>query len=251
MNELETSVAAGFHVMLTGPRGTGKTTAVKQIARQKNKPLFLCQGHSDLTVEELRGLPGLREGSSTFQPGPVVQAIKGGAYLLFDEVNTCRPGVTAWLNNILDGDGLVAVPETGELLPVPPGFLAFFCFNEGYAGTRALNEALKDRCRVIWCDYWPEDTERTLLRSLVKRLADIDIDRMLWVTRGIRKARREGTIDFDLSIRTLCQWGCDADLRTQDLLESFRSVVLPKVGDPHEYQPQYQALMEIAKLVIT
>ncbi len=250
MAEMEAALDAGLHIMLTGPRGVGKTYSVKQAAKRRGMVLHVCQGHSDLTVEELRGTPGLRDGNTYFEPGVVVRAVKDNAYFLFDEVNLCRPGVSAWMNNVIDDDGLLSIPETGEVMPIPSSFRAFFCFNDGYAGTRELNQALKDRCRVIYCDYWPAESEIRLLRSALPRLASVDLYRMVCIANGVRKARREGAIDFDFSIRTLIQWGKDADSRTQDLLESFRAVVLPKVGDPHEYDLQYAALIEIARLTL-
>lgn len=248
MDQLEAAIDDGMSVMLTGPRGVGKTHAVKLAARLRGKMLHVCQGHSDLTVEELRGTPGLRDGNTFFEPGVVVRAVKDDAYFLFDEVNLCRPGVSAWMNNVIDDDGLLSIPETGEVVPVPSGFRAFFCFNDGYAGTRELNQALKDRCRVIFCDYWPMESELRLLRSALPRLAEVDLRRMVSIANGVRKARREGAIDFDFSIRTLIQWGKDADRRTQDLVESFKAVVLPKVGDAQEYDLQHAALVEIAQL---
>jgi hypothetical protein len=77
-----------------------------------------------------------------------------------------------------------------------------------------------------------------------------DLHRMVKAANSIREARRKGAIDFDFSLRTLVQWGADADHRSQDLLESFKAVVLPKVGDPHEYGPQHEALLELARLAI-
>jgi nitric oxide reductase NorQ protein len=249
-DQLLAAVAAGFPVMLTGPRGTGKTTAVKQIARRFERALALVSGHSDLMVEELRGAMGLRNGDSVFTPGPVTQAVREGGYLLFDECNLCRPGVVAWLNAVIEDDAILALPETGEMIHVPNDFRCFFCFNEGYSGTRDLNEALKDRCRVIFCDYWPKEAEMVLLKTKLPYIADIDARRAIDTANGIRKARREGSIDFDFSIRTLVQWLADAYERTVDLLESFCDVVLPKTGDPLLHEPQHQAMIEIARLVL-
>jgi len=111
-NELESSVASGFHTALMGPGGTGKTTAVKQLASRNNRRLHIIQVHADLTIEELRGEPGLRDGNSTFQPSPLVEAVKNGDWILLEEANLARPGITAWLNNILDDDGVLSIPAT-------------------------------------------------------------------------------------------------------------------------------------------
>jgi MoxR-like ATPase len=251
MDQLYSSLGSGLHTILVGPRGTGKTTAVRRAARELGRPLFAVQGHSDLSIEDLRGCPGLKDGSSTFIPGPVVRAVREGGLLLFDEVNLVRPGVVAWLNNVLDTEGLLSVPETGEAVSVHPQFLACFCYNEGYAGTREPNEAFKDRCRVIFCDYWPKERELHLLRAVLPGVAGIDARRMIEVAHAVRGARRNGAVDFDFSIRTLRQWGLDAYERTMDLLESFKAVVLPKVGDPLLHGPQHEALVKIAELTLS
>ncbi len=125
-DELNAAVACGFHVCLNGPRGTGKTTAIKELASGWGKKLHVIQVHADLTIEELRGEPGLREGNSTFQRSPVVVAAERGDWVLFDEANLARPGVTAWMNNVLDDDGVVSIPATGELIPVARAFRCFF-----------------------------------------------------------------------------------------------------------------------------
>ena len=247
---LETAVRCGFSAMLFGPRGTGKTTAVKEIARQRGKRLFHIQGHADLMIEELRGTVGLEKGSTLFKPGTVTRAVQHKAWLLFDELNLCRPAVTAWLNNIIDKEGTLSIPETGEVISVPGDFLAFFCFNEGYQGTRELNEALKDRCWPVLCEYWPEELEFSLLKNELPDIADVDARRAIEVANAVRKARKEGGLDFDFSIRTLVHWVSDAYERTADLLRSFRDVVLAKVGDPLLNAPQQQAMKEIAHLIL-
>lgn len=258
-DDLVASLRADDHVMLTGPRGTGKTTAARMVARQFGRPLYQIQGHPTLAIEDMRGNAGLRGGDSTFTYSPVVEAAMAGAFLLFDELNLCRSGAPVWLNNVLDKPGVLAIPETREQIPVHSEFLMIACFNAGYSGTNAINEALLDRCRVIHCEYWPEDQEVRLLKAKLDRtmndlsepcLSEVDIRRMVRVANAIRQARRQGSIDFDFSVRSLCQWGKHASLRSQDLLASFVSVILPKVGDPFESAPQHTALLEIARLLL-
>lgn len=255
-SEMEVAVNFGFSIALMGPRGTGKTSAVKNLARRMGKALHCIQGHSDVTVEELRGEPGLKGGDSTFTSGLVVQAAERGDWALFDEANLGRPGVLAWMNNVLDEDGIISIPATHQSISVSKGFRAFFCFNAGYQGTRAMNEALLDRTRVIYCPYWTEEQELEALYYDLEsnyRRPDRDLEElrsMIKIANSVRAARRKGTVDFDFSYRTLKQWAVDFYHRTNDIMKSFESVVLSKVGDPHEYGPQHEALRELAQLII-
>lgn len=239
---------------LTGPTGCGKTTAVERLAAARGKRLFSWQAHSDSTVEEVRGQQGLRDGSTFFQDGPLVRAVREGGWLVAEEVNLCRPGVVTYLNTVLDDTRLIVIPETGEELRVPDDFLAFFCVNEcGYSGTRQMNAALKDRCRVIECNYLPPETEAKALRLRLRErygveIARIDAQRVAETAELIREARSRGSVDFDLSFRTLVLWADDAYRRTQCLERSFRDVVLPKVGDPTDSGPQRDTLLEIARV---
>jgi MoxR-like ATPase len=248
-------------------------------ARRLGKKLHQIQGHADLMIEDLRGNPGLKAGNSTFTYSPVVEAARAGEILVFEEPNLCRPAATAWLNNAFDQPGKISIPETGECLPVHPEFRAILCFNAGYQGTRQINEALIDRCRVINCDYWPERDEIALLQAKIDgkmneiallqakidgkmnelsqpRLLEAEIRQMVRFANAIREARRRGVLDFDFSIRSLDQWGIEASLTKQEeptqnyLLKSLLAVIPPKLGNPIEAGPQYTALLEIAKLYL-
>lgn len=248
--QFELGVKRGFPVALRGPAGTGKTTATVEMARRTNRPMVKVGCHADLMVEELRGANGLKSGNTSFQDGPVTRAAREGALLLVDEANLARPGALAWLNNLLDGSRTIHIPETGEDVPVHAGFRCVLAWNDNYQGTRKLNEALVDRCLTIHIDYPSQVEEMRILRGHIPRLAVVDARRVTTVALGIREARRKGTIDFDLSIRTEIMWVIDAYERTASLLDSFKAVVIPKVGDPFEHASAIAALTEIATLVL-
>jgi MoxR-like ATPase len=248
-----TAVDGGFPVMLSGSAGTGKTTAVAELARRRGKAdeLIVCQCHADLAIEEIRGTLTIRDGSTTFAPGFVTRAARDGHWFVLEEVNLARPAISAVLNNTLDETGIVSIPETGEVIRVRDGFHVFFCLNDcGYSGTQEINPALRDRCVVIQCDYMPEDQELRFLMNRIPEIGRGDALRMIRTANAIREARRAGSTDFDFSMRSLYQWAYDAYNNTLSLVESFDSVILPKVGDPLLYGPQHAALREIAQLFI-
>jgi cobaltochelatase CobS len=247
--QLVSAVKAGFPVMLTGPAGSGKSTAIAELAATLSVLLHIAQGHPDMMVEELRGSLALRESSTVFRPGILTLSVQSGAWFLFEEVNLVRPGLSSFLNTVIDGTGIITVPETGEVVRVAEGFRAFFCLNDcGYAGTRELNAALKDRCRVIFCDYFPPDQEVRMLRGHLPYIAEVDAWRMIRTANAIREARRNGSTEFDMSMRSLIQWAYDAYDRSASLLVSFEDVILTKVGNPVEYAPQREALREAARV---
>ncbi|NUQ66612.1 MAG: AAA family ATPase [Pirellulales bacterium] len=247
---LKTAMLLG-HVLLTGPRGTGKSYAVMQLARERGKQVFVCQGHADLTAEDLVGSPGLVNGSSSFIAGPLYNAVKQGAWFVFEEANLARGGIGALLNRVLDVGGTLAVPFTGEEIVVPESFRALLCVNEcGYSACRPLAESLKDRLRAIHCDYWDDQHETEVLRRALHGLSGEQIRGMLTVAKGIREARKKGETNFDFSLRSLLQWGADTQFRTKNLMESFESVVIAKLGDPAEVGLQAEPIREIARFVL-
>ena len=89
-----------------------------------------------------------------------------------------------------------------------------------------------------------------LLLSKLPETSPVDARRAIQAANAIRKARREGSLDFDFSIRTLEHWLFDAYHRTADLVESFKSVVLPKLGDPLLNGPQHSAMLELAAIAV-
>jgi midasin (ATPase involved in ribosome maturation) len=224
---------------------------VRELAALRRATLRIAQAHCDMGVEEIRGCLTIREGGTTFVRGSLTNSLHEGSWFLFEEVNLARPGLSSFLNTVIDETAAITIPETDEVVHAHDGFRAFFCLNDcGYAGTRELNPALRDRCVVIYCGYFPPEEELRVLKGHLTDIAEVDARRMIAVANAIREARVAGSTDFDMSMRSLIQWGFDAYRRTASLLDSFTDVILNKVGDPLGAAPQREALLEVARLIL-
>jgi len=239
----------GWPVLLTGPAATGKTTAVKLLAKQREAVAYTQQCYRTLSVEEVRGTRGLNEKGTTFEPGPLTRSLldPNGWYFL-DEINMADPGILSLLNNLLDGTGVVTIPETGQVIPRSPNWRFFGAFNPGYVATSELNQALKSRCQVIECDFLPMEIEARLIAEKYSAMPK-DTVAVVNVAAAVRAARCNGDHDFDMCLRTCFQlWEVWQEIG--DPLEAFRQVVLPKIGDEGAFGPVREGLLRAVEMII-
>jgi len=116
-----------LHFRLEGPPGVGKNEIVYEIARQTNRPLYIIQGHEELTPEDLSLLlvPAARRqiesddpddssgeyetieegdglGDLILQASPLATAIIVGGLCFFDEINRVPERALSPLSSVLD-----------------------------------------------------------------------------------------------------------------------------------------------------
>jgi MoxR-like ATPase len=208
------AVTAGRDLLLEGPPGTSKTTLLKAITGEWGIRLVFVEGNAELTPARLIGHHNparvLREDYSAdnFVPGPLVEAMRDGAFLYIEEFNR-TPEDT--LNTLLTAiaDRSLAVPRVGTI-EAAPTFRVVASMNPfDTIGTTRLSTSIHDRFCRLALDYQDEPAERaiTALRTPAdaRLIADaVAVTRATRVHRDVRQgASVRGAIDVALVAREL------------------------------------------------
>jgi cobaltochelatase CobS len=208
-------------MMLTGPKGSGKTTLPEQWHAILRHPLWTLGGHKGLTADDLFGqyLPN-EKGGLTWQDGPLIRAARIGGSVLINEVNAIDPRVSIILNDIAQTGSIVTIPQTGEAIIPAEGFRIFLTANPAgtiYAGRQELDSSTRERPYHVSVPFMERDEE---IKHVVSRLLDAGApadtagdfaSKMVQVAEAVRAtsmevSSRADAIPETLSTRVLAKW---------------------------------------------
>jgi hypothetical protein len=152
----------GRPILLVGDKGIAKTQVAKFASSLSGHEPLILSGHGDMMDDELIGKKDQDRDDPRklyFHEGKLIQAMRQGRPIIFDEINYVDPQVLARLQDILllrPGQTIV-VQEDGEgPLSISPGFVVFATANEAserYRSRFTLDVALRDRFSIIRRDY--------------------------------------------------------------------------------------------------
>src|SRR5690348_18461439 len=116
---LDKAYAANLFVLIIGPKGTGKTTLVREVAAKRGIKLESINFSLRTRESHLVGVKTLENGAIGFEQGILVKSMKEGNMLYLDEINSAEAEVLLRLDEALDDRRQIVLKESGGELVMP------------------------------------------------------------------------------------------------------------------------------------
>lgn len=204
-----------FPVYVTGLSGNGKTTTFEQVCAELEREFFRVNITPETSEDDLLGGFRLINGETVWVDGPVVTAMKRGAFLLLDEIDLGTTKVMC-LQPVLEGKG-VFLKKTNTWVQPAKGFTVGLTGNTKgrgdetgkFIGTNVMNEAFLDRVPLtIEQEYPKPEVEEKILIKVMEVTGEMDADfaRLLvrWADQ-VRRSYADGATEDVITTRRLVQ----------------------------------------------
>ena len=203
------ALAAGRHVLLEGPPGTGKSTLLRAVARELGIGFAFVEGNAELTPARLVGTfdPArvLSDGydPDVFVDGPLVTALRDGSLLYVEEINRVPEETLNVLITVMSEHEL-HVPRLGRVAATA-GFRLVAAMNPFDAvGTARISSAVYDRTCRLGVGYQDADDEMAITRRVCGASSPesvADVDWVAGVVDVVRRTRQHDDVRVGSSVR--------------------------------------------------
>ena len=194
----------GLFVLIIGPKGTGKTSLVREYAIQKSKELESINFSLRTRESHLVGTKSMVDGNIGFDEGILVKSMKEGNILYLDEINAAEADVLLRLDEALDDRRQVILKESdGQIIKAKDSWFVVATINPlTHVGTKELPPQILSRFPVrIRLDYPPEDVEYQIIKKHVKNPNESEVLRGIKLANILRQAASVEELYYSPSLR--------------------------------------------------
>lgn len=201
---IDSAFEKGLFVIIIGPKGTGKTTLVREYAIRKSKNLQSINFSLRTRESHLVGSKSLTDGNIGFDEGILVKSMKEGSILYLDEINAAEADVLLRLDEALDDRRQLILKESsGEIIKAKDSWFVISTINPlTHVGTKELPPQILSRFPVrVRLDYPPEDIEYQIIKRHVKNPNEAEVLQGIKLANVLRQASAVEELYYSPSIR--------------------------------------------------
>ena len=194
----------GLFVLIIGPKGTGKTSLIRDYAKQRSINLESINFSLRTRESHLVGTKNLNDGNIGFDEGILVKSMKDGNMLYLDEINAAEADVLLRLDEALDDRRQIVLKESdGSVIKAKDSWFVVATINPlTHVGTKELPPQLLSRFPVrIRLDYPSEDVELEIIKKHVKKCKDYEVLQGLKLANTLRQAAAVEELYYSPSLR--------------------------------------------------
>ncbi|MDE1724811.1 MAG: AAA family ATPase [Thaumarchaeota archaeon] len=241
---LDKAYTSNLFVLIIGPKGTGKTTLVREFAEKKGIKLESINFSLRTRESHLVGAKTLENGAIGFEQGILVKSMKEGNMLYLDEINSAEADVLLRLDEALDDRRQIVLKESGgEVIKAAKGWFVIATINPlSHVGTKELPPQLLSRFPIrLRLEYPPEDIEFQIVRQYSSGSHENEIMQGIKLANILRQAAAVEELYYSPSLRETIAFAkiLDSGIKTRQAAElvfaniylQWGSIEFQKVND--------------------